>query len=153
MVEGMTVTVTIRRALLSDFPAVARLLAEMGREAVTPESEGIFRERFARHVQRPEVASLVAEVDGEVVGFCSLEFRERLNRKQREAWIPDLVVTEGQRGQGHGKALLHGAFEVAREAGCYHLTLETGYARKIAHQLYRGVGMVDGGMFMGYDLN
>ena len=35
-----------------------------------------------------------------------MEFRERLNRPNREAWIPDLIVTERSRGRGLGRALL-----------------------------------------------
>ncbi len=61
----------------------------------------------------------MAEEDGQVVGVLSMEFRERLNRPNREAWIPDLIVTERSRGRGLGRALLLAAFEIAQQHGCY----------------------------------
>ncbi|MGH2458449.1 MAG: GNAT family N-acetyltransferase [Chloroflexota bacterium] len=109
----------------------------------------MYRERYARHVARQDTSSFVAELDGAVVGFISVEFRERLNRANLEAWIPDLIVTEGARGKGLGRGLLQAAFDLARERGCYHVTLESGYSRKTAHQLYRSAGMEDGGLFFG----
>jgi GNAT superfamily N-acetyltransferase len=56
-------------------------------------------------------------------------------------------VTEACRGAGAGKALLQRAFELARERGCWSVTLESGYQREVAHQLYRSAGMVDEGLY------
>ena len=97
---------TIRHAEPRDFLAVSPLLPELGRGELNSASEPIFRERYARHIGRADTASLVAEEDGQVVGVLSMEFRERLNRPNREAWIPDLTVTERSRGRGLGRALL-----------------------------------------------
>ena len=68
----------IRPAEHRDFPAVAALLAELGRPRVGPDAVTLARQIYARHIARPDTASLVAEVDGAVVGFMSLELRERL---------------------------------------------------------------------------
>lgn len=136
----------------ADFVVVARLLEELGRDALTPEHEPVFRERYWRHLRRPDVGTLVAEFDGIVVGVLVLEFRERLSRPGREAWFPDLVAAGSARGQGIGKALLLRAFALSREAGCYQLTLETGYQREVAQALYRSVGMTDRGLYMDIDL-
>jgi GNAT superfamily N-acetyltransferase len=135
----------VRRAEERDFEPVARLLEELGRGALTPTTEPVYRERY---LSRPDTASLVAEVDGVVVGFLGLEFRERLNRPAWEAWIPDLIVAAPYRGRGVGKALLLRAFDVARAAGCYRVLLESGHARTVAHHLYRSVGMVERGIFL-----
>ncbi|HEY8476285.1 MAG TPA: GNAT family N-acetyltransferase [Chloroflexota bacterium] len=138
----------VRRAEARDFEPVARLLEELGRGALTPAVEPVYRERYLRHLSRPDTASLVAEVDGVVVGFLGLEFRERLNRLAWEAWIPDLIVAAPYRGRGVGKALLLRAFEAARAAGCSRVVLESGHARTVAHRLYRSVGMVERGIYL-----
>lgn len=139
--------ITIRFAEPGDFEAVSRLLEELGRPAVPPEAEPAAREVYLHHIRRPDTASLVAEVEGRVVGFMSLEFRHRLNHTRPQAWIPDLIVTESARGLGIGKALLQRGFELARERNCWSITLESGYHRKVAHQLYRSAGMRDEGLY------
>lgn len=137
----------IRRAAAEDFDAVASLLAELGRPALTPDTREEARKVYLRHVARPDTDSLVAELDGRVVGFMSLEYRERLNRTRPQAWIPDLIVTESARGLGIGKALLLRGFELARQRGCWSVTLDSGYSRAVAHEVYRAVGMRDEGMY------
>jgi GNAT superfamily N-acetyltransferase len=139
--------ITIRLAAPDDFAAVAELLAELGRPRLTTETRDAAHEVYLRHVARADTASLVAEVAGEVVGFMSLEFRDRLNRTTPQAWIPDLIVTESRRGIGAGKALLLRGFDIARERGCGSVTLESGYNRKVAHEVYRAAGMVELGLF------
>lgn len=139
--------IVIRPATADDFQVIARLLAELGRPAVSPEAEQAAREVYLRHIGRPDTASLLAEVDGEVVGFMSLEFRERLNHTRPQAWIPDIIVTESARGLGAGKALLLRGIELARQRGCWSVVLDSGYSRTVAHQLYRSVGMRDEGLY------
>ena len=143
----------VRRADERDFEAVTRLLAELGRPQVGPEEEAAAREVYERHIERGDTASLVVvSDDGEIVGFCSLEFRDRLNRTTEQAWIPDLIVTEPARSTGAGRALLQAAFAVARERGCYELTLESGWAREVAHRFYEIAGMTRDGYFFTFPL-
>lgn len=139
--------VVIRPAAPGDFGAVAGLLAELGRPALTPETEEPARQAYLRHLARPETASLVAEVHGRVVGFMSLEFRERLNQTRPQAWIPDLIVTRSARGLGIGKALLLRGIALVRERGCWSVTLDSGFDRTTAHELYRAVGLKDEGLY------
>jgi GNAT superfamily N-acetyltransferase len=145
-------TVRVRPAEAGDFEAVTRLLAELGRPKVKPSDERAAREVYLRHIERDDAASLVAEADGEIVGFCSLEFRDRLNRLTRQAWVPDLIVTESARSTGAGRALLSAAFDVAREHGCYELTLESGWKREVAHRFYEIAGMSRDGYYFTYSL-
>ncbi|MGE5591851.1 MAG: GNAT family N-acetyltransferase [Bacillota bacterium] len=99
--------ITVRPARPGDFEAVSALLAELGRPAVTKNNRGRLQEIYGRHLSRHDTASLVALYGDRIVGFVSLEFRDRLNRESPQAWVPDLIVTEGARGTGAGKALLH----------------------------------------------
>ena len=137
----------VRRAAPGDFLSVAVLLAELGRPRLTPDTTDAAQAVYERHLADPNTASMVAEIDSATVGFLSLVFRERLNCVQPQAWIPDLVVTEAARGQGAAKALLAAAFEAAREFGCDRVTLESGYARTVAHRVYGAAGMNNSGYF------
>ncbi|MDQ2688300.1 MAG: GNAT family N-acetyltransferase [Armatimonadota bacterium] len=144
--------VQVRPIGADDFQAVSALLAELGRPAISDETRVEARQIYARHLARPNTASLLAEVGGTPVGFMSLEFRERLNQTTLQAWIPDLIVTASARGKGVGRALLERGFALARERGCWAVTLESGYARTVAHQFYRAAGMTDGGLYFALSL-
>lgn len=139
--------VTVRRITGEDFAAVTALLAELKRPALTPETERGVRAAYARIVADANSAAMLAEAEGQPVGFCSLHFRDRFNYGTPEAWVPDLVVTESARGTGAGKALLGAAMAAARERGCHKLTLESGYARIVAHRFYALQGLEDAGKY------
>ena len=143
----MTDGITIRPITAGDFDAVAELLAELGRPTLSDASRAAAAEVYRRHVDRSDTASLLAEQDGRAIGFCSLEFRDRLNWGVEQAWIPDLIVTADARGLGAGKALLRKAFDVARDRGCWSVTLESGYQREVAHELYGSSGMSNDGYY------
>lgn len=143
-------TVAVRRAEPRDFEDVTRLLTELGRPAVGADEREAAREIYERHVAREDAASLVAELNDEVVGFCSLEFRDRLNRTTPQAWVPDLVVTERHRSSGVGRALLAEAFEEAERRGCWSLTLESAFFRTRAHAFYEREGMQREGFFFSF---
>jgi GNAT superfamily N-acetyltransferase len=144
--------VIVRPAAPADFVAVANLLTLLGRPGLTPETTDAIKGVYEHHLSCEDSAPQVAEVDGEVVGFISLEFRRRLNRVSLQAWIPDLVVAESHRGLGAGKALLMRAFELARERKCWSVTLESGSHRTVAHQLYMTSGMKNVGSYFLMDL-
>ncbi len=144
--------VTVRRIAADDFAAVTALLAELGRPALVSETERGVRAAFARIVADADSGAMLAEANGQAVGFCSLHFRDRFNHGTPEAWIPDLVVTEAARGTGAGKALLQAAIEAARVRGCHKLTLESGYARTVAHRFYGLQGMTDNGKYFSIDV-
>jgi GNAT superfamily N-acetyltransferase len=134
--------VEVREARASDWPAVSALLAELGRPDVRGrEDEEEHRRAFEEYLGRADAVALVA-VDGEdVVGFIDLEFRPRLNFQAEEAWVPDLVVAAESRSRGAGSALLAAAERLARERGCFSLTLESAVWRERAHAFYLREGM------------
>lgn len=143
----------VRRLDIGDFAAVSALLGELGRPAATEERREAAQAVFERHVASPEVESLLALRDGRPVGFMSLHIRERLNQATPEAWVPDLVVTERERGGRAARMLFRRAVEVARERGCHRLVLESGRARMRAHSSFdvrEGIG--ETGTVFGVDL-
>jgi GNAT superfamily N-acetyltransferase len=126
----------IRAARGDDFDAVTALLEELGRAEVTAATREDARAVFREQVLDPTAHHMVVEDGGgEIVAFCSLHFRRRLNYATEEAWIPDLFVAESARRAGIALALLEEAERRALERGCWHLTLESGHRRAEAHEL------------------
>lgn len=139
-----------RLARTEDFERVTELLEILGRDVVTPDTEAECRRVFDAQVAEEDSGPLVVQDDsGAVIACCSLHFRPRLNRPRPDAWIPDLVVDPAARRQGAGRALLEEAERLARERGCWQLTLESGYQRREAHRLYDSFGMANEGYYFG----
>ena len=132
----------IREAQPDDWPAVASLLAELGRPDVLggPDADR-HREAFEAYLERPDTVALVAEDERAVVGFVDIDYRFRLNFAKPQAWIPDLIVTKRARSRGVGAALLAAAEERARTRDCFSLTLESATWRERAHAFYEREGM------------
>ena len=98
-----------------------------------------------RRVEAGEARTMVAELDGAVVGVCSLEWRDPFWTAETHAWLPDLIVTESARGRGIGRALLADAVAAAVARGATQLSLESGRTRLAAHGLYRSAGFIETG--------
>ena len=135
---------TVRLARADDFEAVTALLEELGRLRVTDETRDACRAVFEQQIADSRSHHCVAETsEGDVVGFCSMHFRARLNHATDEAWIPDLIVREQARGVGVGHELMAEQERRAREHGCHQLVLESAYHRTGAHRFYLDLGMLD----------
>jgi GNAT superfamily N-acetyltransferase len=134
--------VEVREARADDWPAVAALLAELGRPDVRGQpDEGEHRDTYETYLARPDATAFVALEDGAVIGFIDVELRQRLNFGSPQAWVPDLVVTEEARSRGAGRALLAAAEKLAEEHGCFSLALESALWRERAHAFYEREGM------------
>jgi GNAT superfamily N-acetyltransferase len=135
----------IRPARRDDFEAVARLLEELGRPAVTPATEADCRAVYEKQVFDPDSHHLLAEDEHGVIAFASAHFRARLNHPTEEVWVPDLIVTENARRRGVGRALLEEIEARARDRDCHMIQLESAYFRAEAHHMYRQFKMRDVG--------
>jgi GNAT superfamily N-acetyltransferase len=138
---------TIRPARVEDWPQVAGLLVELGRD-VSPSaaSNPSYLIRFGGHLALREARTLVAEeTGGRLLGFLDLEFRQRLGHPRPQAWVNDLIVTESARGRGLGGDLLAEAEALARKRGCFRMSLETASWREDTHRFYEGQGWTDNG--------
>ena len=134
----------VRAAKAGDWPEVVTLLAALGRPDVRgTDEEAAARDLFERYLEREDTLAFVAELDGRVVGFVNVEFRDRLNFQTQEAWIPELIVGEDARSKGVGAALLGKCEEVARARDCWSLSLESANWRERAHAFYLREGMED----------
>ena len=126
----------IRRAQESDAPAVTALLAQLGypfeSEAVAPV--------LAEVVADPAHVALVAEEDGEVVGFVNANFRPQLHHLAPVGTIDELVVDASRRGRRIGERLVEAVLEEARRRGADVVEVMTHERRKRARAFYRRCG-------------
>jgi ribosomal protein S18 acetylase RimI-like enzyme len=100
--------IRIRRATDADRPAIAAIHAQSWRDAyrsILPDSfldhevDGIMRGRWEEQAIRVEDAVLVAEREGEILGFCATWDAE-------SAYIDNFHVLAKARSQGIGRGLL-----------------------------------------------
>lgn len=138
--------VTVRMASPDDWAAVAGLLVELGRGvAAGTADDPTHRQSFSGRLRRLGNVTLVAELDGEVVGVIDMEYHQRLGDHRPQARVNDVVVTERVRGTGTGTALLRRAEELARKRGCFRMALVTATWREASIEFYRREGWQDYG--------
>jgi ribosomal protein S18 acetylase RimI-like enzyme len=79
-------------------------------------------------------ASLLARVDGELVGLANLGLRGA------DAWVGGVGVVPAHRGTGVGEALMRGLIAEARSRGVERLWLEVIVENTVALRLYEKLG-------------
>lgn len=143
----MDVDLHVRPIAQRDWEAVTALLVELGNAAPTATTEDAMRAVFLRHLHAPDTASLLIERNDTPLGVLTMHVRERLNRLVPEAWVPNFVVTERERGTGAAQILFRHACDVARARGCYRIVLESNYTLVRGHSFYAREGMIDAGKY------
>jgi GNAT superfamily N-acetyltransferase len=144
---GFDFQMNVRPAQESDFARVSELLENDGRPRIPHAEYTEYRQAYIDRLDEPDTVNRVAVDDGQIVGFCSIQFRARFNHMRPEAWIADLVVEPSARGRGAGRALLDDAEQCARDRDAWEIALESPDERKEAHLLYPMTGMEDAGRF------
>lgn len=79
---------------------------------------------------------LLADDEGELVGFCTGYQDMHSVRFGYRAWVEDLAIDPARRSEGIGKRLLDAAKDWARERGATHLELDSAETRADAHRFY-----------------
>ena len=94
--------------------------------------------------QRPILVS-VNESD-EVIGYCFGIFQQHKDNSIltdiKTLYIDDLCVDEKFRGKGVGKELYEAALSLAKEKGCYNLTLNVWSCNESAMRFYESMGLI-----------
>ncbi|HMI29989.1 MAG TPA: GNAT family N-acetyltransferase [Gaiellaceae bacterium] len=127
---------TIRDAQAADAERISSLLTQLG-YPTQPSAVEARLERLAVVGDRV----LVADLDGRAVGLGHLQVAPAIERERPAAKIGALVVDEGHRGQGVGRALMQALEDEARLRGCELLFLTTAERRDDAHAFYEHVGL------------
>ena len=143
----------IRRAIDKDIPKIIDLLMQVclvhhdGRPDIfkvgTKYSEEDLRV-LLNDEQRPILVS-VNEND-EVMGYCFCIYQQYIENSIltdiKTLYIDDLCVDENLRGKHIGRELYNAAVQLARESGCYNLTLNVCSCNSVAFRFYQEMGLV-----------
>jgi N-acetylglutamate synthase-like GNAT family acetyltransferase len=135
------VTVDIRDARPDDAAELAELLGQLGYPA---EADAVGR-RLERLGASDVDRLLVAEAGGRIVGLVGVHVSHSLEYDRDAAKLSALVVDEGRRGTGVGRALVAAAEAEARARDCELLFLTTAERRTGAHTFYRALGFEETG--------
>lgn len=88
-------------------------------------------------------ALLLASEAGADIGVAALSYTWTLERGGKVAWLDELYVVPGRRGEGIGRTLLRRALREARAQGCRALELEVVRGHGRAANLYLREGFTD----------
>jgi GNAT superfamily N-acetyltransferase len=145
-------SINIRPAEERDLPVLGRLGAQLVRThhefdrqrfmapgAGIEEGYGWF---LGSQLGEPDAVVLVAERDGEVLGyvFGGIEPRSWKELRESAGFVHDLVVVEEARGQGIGGRLLEAAAAWLEGRGAPRVMLWTAHANHAAHSLFGKLG-------------
>ncbi len=117
----------IRNVRVNDAPTLAELVRELGDfSSVTRESHTVTLERAEQNLaiitSSERHTLLVAEDDGQLVGYCSAHWIPMMS--QPEVFISELFVRASYRGRGVGTELLDTIKTEAKTRGAGRLHLE-----------------------------
>jgi GNAT superfamily N-acetyltransferase len=129
--------IEVRDAVEADAEEMAPLLLQLMHEPSTADQ---IRARLRRLAATGLVRTVVAVVDGRVVGFASVHVEWLLHHDRAAGRLMSIVVDERCRGQGIGRRLVEAAVELARAAGCDRLELTSRLERADAHAFYEALG-------------
>ncbi len=109
----------IRKATLEDAQTIYDLIWELavyekGEQFVTNTVAQIEKEGFG---ENPLFHTLIAEVDGKVVGMSLYYFRYS-TWKGKIFYLEDLIITQKERGKGYGNVLLEASIAQAHQEKC-----------------------------------
>ena len=150
-------TISIRRATLTDAAAFARIMGDpavyRGTMQLPYTNEAVWAARLAENdVPHRADLQLVAELDGTVVGNAGLHPVGPSARRRHAAMLGIAVAPQGQR-QGVGSALMAAMCEQAdRWLGLLRLELTVFVDNATAVRLYQRHGFVIEGTLRGYAL-
>ena len=104
------------------------------------------QERVLKMIEDPEQDVLVAEENGQLLGFAMVEYikREETNSMYavHEAHIVEIGVDETSQGKGIGTALIQAVKDAAKVRGCRSVQLDVWEFNKSALRFYEKLGFV-----------
>jgi ribosomal protein S18 acetylase RimI-like enzyme len=124
-----------------EFMDYHKKISAMDHEMVDKAGE-MWRQYFERHVRSPIRKALVAEQDGEVVGFLLGEIQKRppVFKTSSQAFLDSICVVESKRNQGIGGLMLECFAKWASEKGAPYIMLNVVVENTAAIRLYEKHG-------------
>jgi ribosomal protein S18 acetylase RimI-like enzyme len=148
----MTAAVNLRPATPADVPAIGRLGALLVRThhdfdpkrfiAATSRTEQGYGSFLGTQLDEPNVIVLVAEREGEVLGYtyAGVEGNDYMALRGPAGVVYDIVVDPAYRRQGVGRMLLDAALEALEARGAPRAVLSTAEQNTPAQHLFESAG-------------
>lgn len=128
--------VTIRDVSLSDAPALAMLMCELGYETTTTE----MRQRLKSILRDSGFRTFVADIDNRVCGMIGTLTHASHEHNDPSGKIIALVVSKKHRRSGVGRALIAAAERDFAKRRVTRFSLTTRLTRVEAHRFYQALG-------------
>ena len=143
----------IRPATEKDIPKIEDLLSQVclvhhrGRPDIFKVGRKYSAAELSRMLGDENRPILVCEGEnGDVQGYCFCIFQQHTENSVltdvKTLYIDDLCVDETLRGRHIGKELFEAALKLAKEKGCYNLTLNVWSCNPGALRFYESCGLV-----------
>ena len=137
--------ISIRRARLSDVPAIVAMLADdalgQTREDASMPLAQAYRDAFAAIDSEPNQFLAVMTDGDHVIGTLQISFLAGLSlRGALRGQIEAVRIAADRRGERLGQRLFEWAIETCRERGCRIVQLTTNKTRLDAHRFYDRLG-------------
>lgn len=144
--------ITIRPASPADLPVLGRLGALLVRIhhefdperfiPAAPRTEHGYAAFLGRQLTEPDVVVLVAERDGEVLGYtyAGVEGNDYMALGGPAGVLHDIVVDPAHRGNGAGGMLLDATIAELRKRGAPRIVLSTAERNETAQRLFARAG-------------
>jgi GNAT superfamily N-acetyltransferase len=142
----MNIDARVRDATADDLPRLVELLQQL-RPGEPIEQLGsplpeTYRAAYAEVEADPRQRLLVLETAGRIVGTLVVILVPNVSHQGLPyAIVENVVVDEAERGSGHGELLMRHAIDLAKQAGCYKLSLTSNKRRADAHRFYSRLGL------------
>jgi ribosomal protein S18 acetylase RimI-like enzyme len=145
-------SVTVRPASRADLPTIGRLGALLVRThhdfdpqrflAARPNTEQGYASFLGTQLDEPNVVILVADRDGEVLGYtyAGLEGTDYMALRGPAGALYDIVVDPVHRGRGVGRLLLDRTLAVLEARGAPRVVLSTAERNENAQRLFARAG-------------
>ena len=143
----------IRRAIEKDIPKIIDLLKQVclvhhnGRPDIFKVGTKYSAEEL-KAILNDETRPILVSVDenDNVQGYCFCIYQQHVNNSVltdiKTLYIDDLCVDETLRGKHIGKELYESAVELAKDTGCYNLTLNVWSCNQSALKFYESLGLL-----------
>lgn len=139
----------IRDAETEDAVIISQLLGDLD----YPASDSEVAHRIATMAVNPDSRLLVAEEQGEVLGFISLHFIPQIALAGEFCRISYLCVSGQNRGGGIGQQLVDEAERLSQLRGCDRMEVHSHTRRVRAHQFYGRAGYEESPKYLIKKLN
>jgi ribosomal protein S18 acetylase RimI-like enzyme len=142
------VEINIRKAVESDYQEVKQLVKQL--YYTLDVKDGMEKElrsdKFKIFLKDLEIIILVAEIDGSVVGYLTINFNKALLDIGTTAIIDELVVDKHFRRMGVGKKLMAAAVSEAKSQKCSEIGVGTELENTDAREFYKKCGFSEIGV-------